>query len=528
MLEASDAPALSPALRPRARSGTSLVSLAIAAFAWLAFSIGARPLSLPDEGRYVGVAWEMLRSGDWIVPTENGLPFFHKPPLFYWLTAGAMRVFGPSLWTARFASLLGASLGAAALYLLTRRWIGERHARTVLAVLLLQPFFFGAAQFANLDMHVAGCIAASVAAAAHAVLLMREQRNAQAAIVGAWLAAALGVLAKGLIGVALPMLVVFTWLLATRQWRLMGRLCSPLGLAVFALVAVPWFLAMQARFPEFGHYFFVVQHLQRFAAGGFNNVQPWWYFVVAVPLVTLPWSAWLVRPRFGARAGEPEAATLLRWLMWVWLVVVAVFFSIPQSKPIGYIMPLLFPVAALAAAAIAHHLRERSPRAARVAMGSAALAGVLCLALVFGIAANYHHDNTALARILKDLRGADDPVAFVGEYFFDVPYHARLNGPVRVVGDWRDPAIVRHDSWRHELADAAAFAPELAATLLVDAEHGLAVRCGAPPLWVLAKEDASQPIAARAEAMRIATSNEVTLWRLGPRDCRGAGGIALR
>ena len=528
MLEASDAPALSPALRRRARTVSAIVPLAFAAFAWLAFSIGARPLSLPDEGRYVGVAWEMLRSGDWIVPTENGLPFFHKPPLFYWLTAGAMRVFGPSLWTARFAPLVGALLGAAALFLLTRRWIGERHARAVLVVLLLQPFFFGAAQFANLDMLVAGCIAASVAAAAHAVLLMREQRGAQAAIVGAWLAAALGVLAKGLIGVALPMLIVVAWLLATRQWRTMLRLCSPLGLAAFALVAAPWFLAMQARFPDFGHYFFVVQHLQRFAAGGFNNVQPWWYFVVAVPLLTLPWSAWLVRPTFGARQGEPEAATLLRRLMWIWLALVAVFFSIPQSKPVGYIMPLLFPVAALAADAVAGRLRTGSTRAAHAALACAALAALMCMALVFGLAANYRHDNTALARTLTDLRGPEDPVVFVGDYFFDVPFHARLSAPVRVVDNWRDPAIVLHDSWRHELADAATFAPALASSLLVGADEGLALRCGAPPLWVLAKDGASRPIAAFADATRIATSNEVTLWRFGPRDCGRSGLAAAR
>ena len=498
---------------------SSTVPLAIAAFAWLAFSIGARPLSLPDEGRYVGVAWEMLRSGDWIVPTENGLPFLHKPPLFYWLTAAAMRIFGPSVWAARCAPLLGASLGAAALYLLTRRWLGERSARGVLAVLLLSPFFFGAAQFANLDMLVAGCIAASIAAAAHAVLLMREQQGAQVAIAGAWLAAALGVLAKGLIGVALPMLVVFAWLMASGQWRLMLRLLSPLGLAVFAAVTAPWFLVMHERFADFSRYFFVVQHVQRFAAGGFNNVQPWWYFAVAVPLLTLPWSAWLLRPTFGRRDGEPEAATLWRRLMWVWLAVVVVFFSIPQSKPVGYIMPLLFPIAALAADAIANILAAGSLRIKRAAMTSAALGALLCLATVFGIAANYHHDDTALARTLRDLRGPQDPVAFVGEYFFDVPFHAGLSAPVRIVSDWRDPTIPQRDNWQHELLDAATFAPTLAATVLVDAEHGLAVPCGSPPLWVLAKEGASEPIAAMAEAARVATSNDVTLWRLGPRAC---------
>ncbi|MEO8524987.1 MAG: glycosyltransferase family 39 protein [Caldimonas sp.] len=519
MLDASDAPALSPTLRPRARSGSATFPLAIAAFAWLAFSIGARPLSLPDEGRYVGVAWEMLRSGDWLVPTENGLPFFHKPPLFYWLTAGAMRVFGPSLWAARCAPLLGALLGAAALYLLTRRWVGERSARVVLAVLMLQPFFFGAAQFANLDMLVAGCIAASIAAAAHAVLLMREHRSVRVAIVGAWLAAALGVLAKGLIGVALPMLVVLCWLLATGQRRAISRLCSPLGIAAFTLVAAPWFLIMQARFPDFAHYFVVVQHLQRFAAGGFNNVEPWWYFIVAVPLLTLPWSAWLLRSRFSSRIGEPEAVTLWRQLMWIWLIVVAVFFSIPQSKPVGYVMPLLFPLAALAADAMASCLRRGSLRATRAAVGSMALAACLCLAMVFGIAANYHHDDTALAGILRQLRGARDPVVFVGDYFFDVPFHARLTAPVTIVGDWQDPAIVKHDSWRHELADAATFAPALASKLLVDANRGLSARCGAPPLWVLAKDDASRPMPAFTEATRIASSNDVTLWRFDPVGC---------
>ncbi len=519
MLEASDAPLLRQTLRSRAWTAPSPLPLAIAAFAWLAFSIGMRPLSLPDEGRYVGVAWEMLRSGDWIVPTENGMPFLHKPPLFYWLTAAAMRVFGPNLWAARCAPLLGATLGAAALYLLTRRWLGERSARAVLGVLVLSPFFFGAAQFANLDMLVAGCIAASIAAAAHAVLLMREQQSAQHAIVAAWLAAALGVLAKGLIGMALPMLVVFAWLLSIGQWRLMLRFLSPLGIAVFFAVAAPWFIVMHERFADFSHYFFVVQHVQRFAAGGFNNVEPWWYFLVAVPLLSLPWSGWLLHSTFGARNGEPEATTLWRRLMWVWLVAVTVFFSIPQSKPVGYIMPLLFPLAALAGDAVLSRLQRGSPRARQTAAGSAALAALLCLAIVFGIAANYRHDDTALARTLRELRGAQDPVLFVGDYFFDVPFHARLGAPVRIVSDWRDPTISQRDNWQHELLDAATFAPTLASTLLVDAEQGLAVHCGAPPLWVLAKEGASQMIAAHAGATRITTSNEVTLWRLGSGAC---------
>jgi 4-amino-4-deoxy-L-arabinose transferase and related glycosyltransferases of PMT family len=54
---------------------------------WLGATIGLRPLFVPDEGRYVGVALSMLHTGDWLVPKLDGLPFFHKPPLFYWITA---------------------------------------------------------------------------------------------------------------------------------------------------------------------------------------------------------------------------------------------------------------------------------------------------------------------------------------------------------------------------------------------------------------------------------------------------------
>jgi 4-amino-4-deoxy-L-arabinose transferase-like glycosyltransferase len=69
-----------------------------------------RPLALPDEGRYVGVAWEMVRSGDWLTPTLNGLPYFHKPPLFYWLTAVSIKAFGTVDLAMRLASMLAAAL----------------------------------------------------------------------------------------------------------------------------------------------------------------------------------------------------------------------------------------------------------------------------------------------------------------------------------------------------------------------------------------------------------------------------------
>ena len=62
------------------------------------------PFLDPDEGLYATIAQEMLGDGDWVIPHVNGLPYLEKPPLYFWLTALAFRVAGPSEWATRLPS----------------------------------------------------------------------------------------------------------------------------------------------------------------------------------------------------------------------------------------------------------------------------------------------------------------------------------------------------------------------------------------------------------------------------------------
>ena len=498
------------------------LAAALAFVAWLAFAIGLHPLALPEEGRYVGVAWEMLRSGDWLVPTENGLPFFHKPPLFYWLTALAMQAFGVDVAAARLAPLLGAGLATLGFHAMTRRHAGERVAGATVLVLATLPFFFVGAQFANLDMLVAAFIALAIVFAADAALALRSGAPRSRSLVLAWACMALGLLAKGLIGVALPGLVIVAWLIVSGQPRTILRLLSPLGIAVFALIAAPWFLAVQQHYPGFARYFFIHHHFERFVTIGFNNAQAWWFFLVAVPLLTLPWSLWLVRARF--RAGIDESPDLPAWrlLMWTWLGVVIAFFSLPRSKPVGYAMPALFPLAFLIAEPALAAWRGGGRR---LVVASIAAAVAICIGAVAWAALRYDRDNTALGRTLLALRAPGDPIVFYDEYFFDVPLHARLAAPVPVIADWNDPTITQHDNWRRELAEAAPFAPARGAALLVDAPRGFSERCNQAPLWVMVKLTDESHVAAQPAATRVAASRHAALWRLAPQACRGVPAV---
>lgn len=494
-----------------------LIAGVLLVLAWLAATAWMRPLTLPDEGRYVGVAWEMLRSGDWLTPTLDGLPFFHKPPLFYWITAGALSLFGPHEWPARAASLLGASAAAIALALFVRRWSGPALARASLLVLLTQPFFFIGAQFANLDMLVAGCIGVTILLLAHVALCAEQGAPARGALLGAYAAAALGVLAKGLIGVLLPALVIALWLLLARRPARLRALLSLPGAALFLAIALPWFAAMQQRHPDFLHYFVVVQHFQRYAAGGFNNVQPFWFFPAVLLLLGLPWTPWLLALRRHPPA-DGAAPLSIRLLMGVWLAVVVGFFSLPQSKLIGYVLPAVPPLAVLIAAAL-------TATGSRWRRATAVLAALLCVGAVVALARAPLPSSRQLARALNEHRRPGDAVLFVGGYFYDLPFYARLDQPPPVVDAWDDPALRQHDNWRKELADAADFTPDHGRATLLAAARLEANSCARSSTWVLATRAAAVQYRLAERALPIATQGDNGLWQIAPPplsapDCR--------
>ena len=472
-----------PALQDQRRRGTIRrrlrrpgVALSLLAL-WLLATSWWRPLLLPDEGRYVGVALEMLQH-DVLVPTLLGLPYFHKPPLMYWIDLAAMQLLGINTLAARMAPMLGGWLMAASLYAHLRWRSSAREAGLALLVLATTPFFFVGAQFANHDMLVAGLITAAIVCARRALELPAASSHLRWLLL-AWAAAGLAVLAKGLIGIVLPGLVLVPWLLATRRWRDIGRLLHPLALLLFVAIAVPWFVLMQLRFPAFFDYFFVEQHLRRFAGGGFNNAQPFWFFAPVLVVLTLPWSLGLLAA--WRRSARADAARRERGFMLWWLLAVVAFFSLPTSKLVGYVLPALPPLVALLCPVLArrHMVRWLAP-----------LALLLCLVVNFGLAWQAPKSNADIGRALGALWQRGERVIFVDEVFFDVPFYAHLSQPPIVLDDWDAPAgsaKAPADDWRRELRDAARFAAPGAASPLWPRARAAELWCAPGVMWLVVR-----------------------------------------
>ena len=494
---------------PPAASAPARLPSPAALLAWLALwllaTLGLRPLALPDEGRYVGVAREMLNA-DTLVPLLDGLPYFHKPPLFYWIDMAAMRVLGETEFAARIAPMLGAWLMGAALLLAMRRWHGPRAAAVTLGVLATTPYFFLGGQYANHDMLVAGLISAAVLALAHA--LEAPPRVDLRWLVAGWVLCALAVLAKGLIGIVLPALVIGPWLLAQGRWRQMLKLLHPLALLAFVVVVSPWFIAMQLRFPGFLDYFFVEQHFRRFAQSNFNNVRGFWYFLVALPLMTLPWSLWLPAAWRHAWANRNPSFGLYLW----WTIAVVGFFSLPSSKLIGYALPALAPWCALLGLAVA----EKRGRAWPWVMGVAALGGV---AIVVAVALEAPKSSRPLAQALAARIAPTDTVVMVDAYYFDLPFYARLERPVVIAGRWEDPELPQRDNWRKELFDAARFDPAAGRAVLQALDRLAAIGCGAGAVWFVVPTPDVARVSGLSGAQREFGDAQAELWRVPAHAC---------
>lgn len=512
------------------------IGWALAIVALLVLCASVRPLMLPDEGRYVGVAWEMLQHGRWLTPTLDGLPYFHKPPLFYWITAAALRVFGHHAAAARAAPMLGAAIGTVSMGLFARRWWGPRAARAALVALLGQPLWWLGAQFANLDMLVAGTIAASILSMAHAVLQREAGARWRAWVVAGWTLAALAVLAKGLIGLVLPALVIGTWLLARRQWRTIAALLQPAGIAAFVLVAAPWFVAMDRQYAGFTHYFFIVQHVQRYAQTGFNNAQPFWFYGALLALAWLPWLGWLrglpaALRRPGGDGTERDGAqrASLRLLMLAWAVVVTLFFSLPHSKLIGYILPAIPPIAMLVADGF-ERVQARSARARRAWIWTAAGMAFASLAVIATLALRPSRTTAELGAELARHHAAGQAIYALDGYPFDLGWTACLSDPIHVVQDWDDAQLMAGDTWRRELADAAAFDPAAAAgRLLLPRDLPAALCAAAGPSWIIAPTSAAQRHRFLAQGpVRVRTVREMSLWRVDPAALQAAGACGQR
>ena len=458
---------MNTSLTERQKSWLTLAAL------WLLLLLLAslRPLAVPDEGRYGEIGRWMLQSGDWLTPRLNGLPFFHKPPYLHWLEAMSLATFGVNALALRLVPALHVGLMLVALYLSARTISSELIARRAALMLGTSLTFLIGGQYVNHDMLVATWIGVAIWCFAFA-FMAGDKPDATLARLG-FVACAFGMLSKGLIGIALPGLVIFVWLLWTRQFKKILYLPWLSGLALFALIALPWFVMAQQKYPELFNYMFIGQQFNRYTAATYNNPQPWWFYLLSAAVLLFPWVFFalnLLRRQVRRALGvAPAVAPLMaqEWwsLCWIWVGAITLFFSIPNSKLIGYILPVIPALALLSALGWERAMAHRAS-AGKVFTGLCVLGIGIALTIVTQVG---HVTRTGrsqdVALVLACAATPSDTVYASEAYPYDLPFYAQTRKPIVVLQDW--PMLRKNvgDGWQRELFEGADFDAQAAQVL---------------------------------------------------------------
>ncbi len=288
-----------------------------------------------DEPRYAGCTREMIAKGEWIFPTFNAEPRFHKPILIYWLMRAGFAIGGDNPFGARLISGLAGTATCLLVLKMGRRMLGPRAGFVSALILTTAPIMVIESKLATTDATLALFLVGSQFCVWE---LSKLPSKRLAALF--WVLMGLATLTKGPVGfamIACSGFVSWWWGGPTAAW---GRLCWKWGIPLFLVVIAPWFIAVGiASEGEFFRFALGRQVADRIVSnleehGGFPG-----YYVVTSFLTFYPWSAMLPMAIYGAwrrRRDNPEFGFLLGWVVGPLILLECV-----QTKLVHYYLPAI-------------------------------------------------------------------------------------------------------------------------------------------------------------------------------------------
>ena len=498
-----------------------LISLSLLFIIMYGAFLGGYPIYSPDEARYSEVAREMLRQHQYLMPYLNHILFIDKPPLFYWLQALILHIFGIHPWSLRLLPVFCNWLMMLACYG-AGTYLQNRRTGLMAAVMFascLMMFIMG--HVPNMDIPVATLMALSLIGF---ITIMHPRSTLPPRLLYfCYGLMALAILCKGMMGIALPAMVVGCWIIVCNQWHLIKKMHLISGLILMLLIATPWFVLVQQQNHNFFHFFFYVQQIERYTSTHFNAQNPFWTYPLTLIVGFTPFSVLMLYAfcsEFKVLFNK-KRRSILRGFFVIWIISITLFFSIPASKVLTYILPVLPAMAlltalswgktltakhyrylmiqalvllviAIVALLIPHTSLIQLPNHANINSTLYALSviyavtGIIliiaslkqltmvcALSLSLGafflnlsIAIGLHQPDVAqaiipntekTARIIKHHRQAKDQIVVFHNYFFDLPL--LLDQTITIVTHLPLPLVTQQDNWAGQFQAGVAWQP---------------------------------------------------------------------
>ena len=343
--------------------------------------LGIRPIIIPDESRYAEIPREMIASGDWIVPRLNGLRYFEKPVMGYWLNALSIKLFGENAFAVRFPSAAATGLSAFMVFLLIRRFSGGTTAATQAALIFLTSFIvFGIGTFNILDSMLAMFVTASMTSFFFAHNADSSKKNVFLLLFGVF--CALAFLTKGFLAFAIPVVAIVPFMIWEGRFKSLFIICR-LPIIAATLVVIPWAVMVHFKAPDFWNFFVFNEHIKRFLSSGAQHHESFWYYIYLFPAAALPWTCLFPVAILGLKKTGIKAS-IIRFAI-CWFFFPFLFFSVSKGKILTYILPCFPPFAMLMSIGLKKYFETGGKKLFSVAVWSLAVLVVIIAVALIGV-----------------------------------------------------------------------------------------------------------------------------------------------
>ena len=304
------------------------------------------PLLDKTESRYAEIARIMHETNQWVVlQIDYGIPFWAKPPLSTWLSAGSFVIFGVNEFAARFPSFLLSII----LIIIAGKMVKKSGASFYLPgfILLTMPEFLLHTGVVSTDTSLEFCVT---------IMMISFWQTMKSEGKTYWnylffVALGLGFLAKGPLIIVLTFPPLFLWccLDLNRFKELFTKFSIVIGLLITAIISVPWYYYAEQQSPGFLDYFIVGEHYKRFMEPGWKgdlygsgHSQPKGMIWLLLLAFTFPWIQIVLYKLWKTKATifkNEWTSFLILWAFWTPL-----FFTISSNILHTYLLPTTIPI----------------------------------------------------------------------------------------------------------------------------------------------------------------------------------------
>ncbi|MGQ4001806.1 glycosyltransferase family 39 protein [Francisellaceae bacterium CB299] len=359
----------------------------------LAFCLyGVPTFYAPDETRYSEVAREMIANHDFIVPYVNGIVFFHKPPLVYWIIDVFMSVFGQNTWGARLANPFLVLVCMLFVYFVVNKVLQSKVVALLSVIITLTTvlvLFVG--RYLNIDMGIAVFLNLTMLSYWLSLKYDDDYKMSSFWLLMAFVFSGLAVMTKGLVGIVFPMAIVGLYSITMNEWRRLIDIRLYIGLFIVGIISLPWILLVDQQYPGFAYYYVVVQQILRYSTDEQSRDVSKIFYLLVFTGAFFPWFGFLPQAfkEFFSKAGfKNRKQNKNSWFLFIWGTFIFVFFGVSRSFLFGYLAPLMLPFCILIAIYIAKLFTKNFSKWDKVAVvipmivfGLLSIVGVVVIAL---------------------------------------------------------------------------------------------------------------------------------------------------